>query len=81
MDRISAKSKNGLFDSRSFKSSVEILKLLLIFILCYYFWQVFASESHCYFNNMYLMVMLSLKCLKYIIDWDFQLLSNELGVL
>ena len=66
IDRNSAKSKNGLFDSRSFKSSVEILKLLLIFILSYYFWQVFASESHCYFDDMYLLVMWSLKCLKYI---------------
>ena len=80
-DRISAKSKNGLFDSRSFKLSVEILKLLLIFLLSYYCWHVFASQSHCYFNDMYLLVMWSLKCLKYIIDWDFQFLSNKLGVL
>ena len=61
MDRISAKSKNGLFGSRSFKLSVEILKLLLIFILSYYSWHVFSSQSHCYFNDLYLLVMWSLK--------------------
>ena len=32
-DRIWVKSKNELFDSKSFKLNVEILKLLLIFIL------------------------------------------------
>ena len=64
--------KARIFDSKSFKLNVEILKLLLIFIPPYYYsWHVFGFQSHCYFNDMYLLIMWSLKCQKYIIDWDF----------
>ena len=56
--RIWLKSKNDLFDSKSFKLNVVILNLLLIFILYYYSWRVFVLQSHCYFNDVYLLVYL-----------------------
>ena len=51
-----SKKQKCLFNSKSFKLNVEMLKLLLAFILSYYSWHDFAFQLLFFFNAMYLLV-------------------------